>query len=157
MARSSAWTSLPARIKAKVVKSEGAGPQKGNSLRERLNSHALTIKTELFALGLAYRDARTPWYARLLTIIVVAYAFSPIDLIPDFIPVFGYLDDLLLVPIGIGLAIRMIPADVMREARERAGREAGQTKPPGWLGVVLILGVWVLILAGLLILIFHKK
>jgi uncharacterized membrane protein YkvA (DUF1232 family) len=140
-----------------VAKGEEAGPQEGNSLRERLNSRVLKIKTELFALSLAYRDARTPWYARLLTILVVAYAFSPIDLIPDFIPVLGYLDDLILVPIGIGLAIRLIPAEVMREAREKARRKADLEKPPGWLGFGLILCIWGLILAGLLLLIFHPK
>ena len=86
---------------------------------ETLKDRARALKREVTALGLAVQDPRTPWYARVLAVAVIAYALSPIDLIPDFIPVLGYLDDLLLVPAGIALVIRLIPAEVMAEARLR--------------------------------------
>src|SRR5882672_9853477 len=84
----------------------------------RLRARAL--KLEVYALYLAYRDPRVPLPARILAACVAAYAFSPIDLIPDFIPVLGYLDDLILVPLGVWLALRMIPAPVMAECRAKA-------------------------------------
>ena len=89
----------------------------------RLRDWARRLKGETLALYLAARDRRTPWYARLLVAGIVAYALSPIDLIPDFIPVLGYLDDVLLIPLGIAIALRLIPAEVMAEARERACRD----------------------------------
>lgn len=87
------------------------------SRRERIKQALLAIKAEVHALYLASRDRRTPWYAKAVAGLVVAYALSPIDLIPDFIPVLGYLDDLLIVPGGIALAIKLIPKEVMVEAR----------------------------------------
>jgi uncharacterized membrane protein YkvA (DUF1232 family) len=78
------------------------------------------LKSETHALYLAYRDPRVPWYAKLFAALVVGYAFSPIDLIPDSIPVLGYLDDLILVPLGVALAVRMIPEDVLSESRQKA-------------------------------------
>src|SRR2546423_2275266 len=81
---------------------------------------ARRLKTETYALYLAYRDPRVPWYARLVAAGVVAYALSPIDLIPDFIPILGYLDDLILVPLGFALALRLIPAPVLAECRAAA-------------------------------------
>ena len=81
---------------------------------------ARRLKADTYALYLAYRDPRVPWYARLVAACVVAYALSPIDLIPDFIPVVGYLDDLLLVPLGIALAVRLIPPAVLAECRAQA-------------------------------------
>lgn len=78
------------------------------------------LKSETYALYLAYGDPRMPWYAKLFAALVVGYAFSPIDLIPDAIPVLGYLDDLLLVPLGVALAVRMIPEDVLSESRQKA-------------------------------------
>src|SRR5437868_13035767 len=89
---------------------------------------AREIKSELYALYLAYRDPRVPWYARAFAACVVGYAFSPIDLIPDPIPLIGYLDDLILVPLGIALALKMIPADVMAESRARARASMQQAK-----------------------------
>lgn len=81
---------------------------------------AAQLKAETYALYLAYRDPRVPWYARALAAVIVGYAFSPIDLIPDFIPVLGYLDDLVLIPLGVALLLRLIPAEVMAECRARA-------------------------------------
>jgi uncharacterized membrane protein YkvA (DUF1232 family) len=104
------------------------------------------LKKETYALFLAYKDPRTPWYAKVLTGLVVAYAFSPIDLIPDFIPVLGYLDDLLLVPLGISAAIKMIPPEVLAECRIKAQLEMDKSKPVNWAAAVVIVLVWVLVL-----------
>lgn len=86
----------------------------------RLKTCARAIKRDVIALWLAARDRRVPWHAKLFASMVAAYALSPIDLIPDFIPVFGYLDDLVIVPLGILLAVKLIPADVMDELRRAA-------------------------------------
>jgi uncharacterized membrane protein YkvA (DUF1232 family) len=91
---------------------------------ENLKSRAVALKKEVFAIYLAARDPRTPWYAKVLILFVVAHTFSPIDLIPDFIPVLGYLDDLIVTPLGLALAIRLIPPEVLAEARETAARGA---------------------------------
>lgn len=108
---------------------------------------ARELKVWTYALYLAYRDPRVPWYARLFALVVVGYAFSPIDLIPDFIPVLGYLDDLVLVPAGIGLAIRMIPPEVLAECRERSAEVMAQGKPTNWAAAVVIVGIWLLLAA----------
>ena len=85
-------------------------------------ARARRLKAETYALYLAYRDPRTPWRARLVAALVIGYALSPLDLIPDFIPVLGYLDDLVLLPLGIALALRLIPPTVLAEARAQARR-----------------------------------
>ena len=112
-----------------------------------LQGWAQELKAQLLALYFAYRDPRTPWYARVFAIGVVGYAFSPIDLIPDVIPLLGYLDDLVLLPVGIYLALRLIPAAVMVEARKRAA-EPGQTIPVSRAGAAVVLLLW---LVGLLL------
>jgi uncharacterized membrane protein YkvA (DUF1232 family) len=109
---------------------------------DRWKQWARVIKRDAHALYLAARDPRVPWYAKALAIAVAAYALSPIDLIPDFIPVLGYLDDLLIVPTGIALAVRLIPPDVMAEHRERA-TSAGN-RPVRRIAVAAIVGVWIL-------------
>ncbi len=88
------------------------------------------LESETYALYLAYRDPRVPWYAKLFAALVVGYAFSPIDLIPDPIPVLGYLDDLILVPLGVALAVRMIPEDVLSESRQKAREMAERGERP---------------------------
>ena len=103
------------------------------------------LKAETYALYLAYRDPRVPWYARLLATVVVGYAFCPIDLIPDFVPVLGYLDDLLLVPLGIWLALKWIPPEVMAEARERAQAVIEQDKPVNRKAAVVVVFIWLLL------------
>src|SRR5687767_12749386 len=113
---------------------------------------ARRLKSETIAVYLATRDPRTPWLARLIAVVVVAYAFSPIDLIPDFIPVLGYLDDLVLLPLGLALAIRLIPAPVMADCRQRAlaiaarptSRSAAIAIVVTWLTLALLAGwlVW---------------
>ena len=110
---------------------------------ERWKRRARRLKTELHALYLAYKDPRVPWYARAFAACVVGYAFSPIDLIPDPIPILGYLDDLVLVPLGIVLALKMIPPEVMAECREEAHRVAERGAPTNWVVVV----VWLLLAA----------
>ena len=109
---------------------------------------ARKLKHETYALYLACRDRRTPWYARLTAGAVVAYAVSPIDLIPDFIPVLGQLDDLLLIPLGVLLVRWMIPVRIMEDCRLRAQEMIDQGKPVSWTAALVVIGVWVL-LAGL--------
>ncbi|MDO9371840.1 MAG: YkvA family protein [Gammaproteobacteria bacterium] len=108
------------------------------------------LKAETFALYLAARDPRTPWYAKLLVAGIVAYAFSPIDLIPDFVPVLGYLDDLILIPIGIALAIKLVPHQVLAECRARAQETIRNGKPVSRAAGAVIIVIW-LVLAALCI------
>ena len=114
---------------------------------------AKQLKAETYALFLAYRDRRTPWYARIWAACVVAYAFSPIDLIPDFIPVLGYLDDLILIPLGIALALKMIPPQVMADSRARAQELLGQDRPCNWIAAAAILTIWLALAALAIVLI----
>ena len=106
---------------------------------------ARRLKVEVYALYLAYRDPRVPWYARVFAACVVGYAFSPIDLIPDPIPVLGYLDDLILIPLGVALAIRMIPAEILEECREKATSAEG--RPVSRVAAVLVVAAWVILAA----------
>lgn len=116
-----------------------------------LRDWAKRLKQETFALYLAGRDPRTPWYAKLLALAIAAYAASPIDLIPDFIPVLGYLDDLVLVPAGIWLVLRLIPAEVMAEARRRSAEKMEMEAAGGRRAAVVIVVLWLLaaLLCGL--------
>jgi len=114
---------------------------------DRLRKRARSLKAEVYALYLAYRDPRVPLYARIFAAGVVAYAFSPIDLIPDFIPVIGYLDDLVLVPLGIALALKMIPPPVMEECRARAKEVMAQGKPVSLAAAAIIVAIWLLLAA----------
>jgi uncharacterized membrane protein YkvA (DUF1232 family) len=117
-----------------------------------LKSRARALKTETYALYLAARDPRTPWFAKGLVVLIVAYALSPIDLIPDFVPVLGYLDDLIIIPAGIVLALKLIPVQVMEEARLQAA-ETTLDKRAGLLGAIMIVLIWILaiILCALLV------
>jgi uncharacterized membrane protein YkvA (DUF1232 family) len=115
---------------------------------ERWKDWARALKREVYALYLAYKDPRVPWYARVVAACVVAYAFSPIDLIPDPIPVLGYLDDLVLLPLGVALTIRLIPPPVLAECREEAARSMAAGKPVNWIAAGVIVAGW-LLLAGL--------
>ena len=112
---------------------------------DQLRQKARHLKRETTALYFAYRDPRTPWFARAFSALVVAYLFSPIDLIPDFIPILGYLDDLVLVPLGISLALKMIPKEVISDARERADNPV-QNKAVSLVFTVLILCIWSVVL-----------
>lgn len=111
------------------------------------------LKSETHALYLAYRDPRVPWHAKLFAALVVGYAFSPIDLIPDPIPVLGYLDDLILIPLGVALAVRMIPEDVLSESRQKARKMAERGERPVSRGAAAVIVVLWLILAVLAVLV----
>jgi uncharacterized membrane protein YkvA (DUF1232 family) len=121
---------------------------------DELKARARALKTETYALYLATRDARTPWYAKGLVFLVVAYALSPIDLVPDFVPILGYLDDLILVPAGIALALRLIPAEVIREAREQA-RTVPLDRRAGRLGAIIVVLIWIAALTLTVLLIYR--
>jgi len=112
-------------------------------MRQRLRQWPKRLKRETYALSLAMRDPRTPLYVRIFVGLVVAYAFSPIDLIPDVVPVLGYLDDLILVPLGVALALRLIPPPVLADCRARAAMLAEQRKPKSWLGLSMIVTAWI--------------
>ena len=109
----------------------------------RLKSQADRLKTETYALYLAARDPRTPWYAKALVFLVAAYALSPIDLIPDFIPVLGYLDDLVIVPAGIALALTLIPPQVIIDARQKAAAIPAGNRA-GLIGAAIVVVLWIL-------------
>ena len=112
---------------------------------ETWKQRARQLKVETYAIYLAYKDPRTPWYARIFAACVVGYAFSPIDLIPDPIPVLGYLDDLVLVPVGVALALKMIPQTVLAECREKAQAAMSQGKPTNWTAAGVIMAIWLLL------------
>jgi len=124
-----------------------AEPRTPTGILEQWRQRAHRLKAETYALYLAYRDPRTPWYARFVAACVVAYLFSPIDLIPDFIPVLGALDDLVLVHLGIALAVRLIPADVLRESRAQAQEALADGRPTSWAAAAVIIAVWILVAA----------
>ena len=117
---------------------------KKENILTKLKKHAKKLKQNLFVLYLSYKDNRTPWYAKVAAICVVAYAFSPIDLIPDFIPVLGYLDDLILVPLGISLALKLIPLEVIEANRVAAEKMKANKKPKNWFVGILFILVWIL-------------
>jgi uncharacterized membrane protein YkvA (DUF1232 family) len=102
------------------------------------------LKKETFTLYLACRHPGVPWYAKALALLVVGYALSPIDLIPDFIPVLGYLDDMILIPLGIMLVIRMIPAEVLAECRQKSETIVGRATRAGKIAAAVIVLIWIL-------------
>ena len=114
---------------------------------EKLKQRALLLKAETYGLYLAARDPRVPWYAKLLVAGIVAYALSPIDLIPDFIPVLGYLDDLVLIPFGILLALKLIPPQIMAECRARAQAAMQNGKPASRVAAAVIIIIWLAVTA----------
>ena len=113
--------------------------------KESWKEKAKRLKTEVYALCLAMKDQRVPWYAKLLMAMIIGYAISPIDLIPDFIPVIGQIDDLIIVPAGIALVIKMIPKDVMEEYRLKAIVAPVNTRTK-WVVAAIIVSIWVLVI-----------
>ncbi|AYC30109.1 YkvA family protein [Paenisporosarcina cavernae] len=111
----------------------------------KLKTWAKKLKRQLYVLYLAYQDDRVPWFAKLVTILVVAYALSPIDLIPDFIPIIGYLDDIILVPLGIVLALKLIPEEVRLDCEEMARNNMNPKTPKNWWAGAMVLLLWVAI------------
>jgi len=118
---------------------------------QRLRQWAVRIKRDAVTLWFALRHPDTPWLAKALAFLVVAYALSPIDLVPDFIPVLGYLDDMLLLPALIWLAVRLVPPLVLAQCRSRADEWMQLTgrKPSVWLGALLVLVLWLALGLGL--------
>ncbi|MED4750803.1 YkvA family protein [Brevibacillus choshinensis] len=108
-----------------------------------IKSKAKKLKLEAFVLFFAYKDSRVAWYAKLFAICVVAYAFSPIDLIPDFIPIIGYLDDIILVPLGVWIALKLIPDEVVRGCRAKAEELISKGKPKNWFMGILFIALWI--------------
>lgn len=113
-------------------------------LTHRLRTWARRLRAEIYALSLAYRDPRTPWLAKALTAAIIAYALSPIDLIPDVIPVLGYLDDLVLLPLAIALVLKLVPADVMAESRKKAEETLFTRQRSSLVVVAVVVALWVL-------------
>lgn len=130
---------------------------------EQLKSRARALKKEAYAIYIAARDPRTPWYVKALIFFVVAHTFSPIDLVPDFIPVLGYLDDLIITPGGLWLAVRLIPAEVLAEARATAATPAWSVRSRrldrsvGKVGAVLIVLVWIIVMIGIVYLFLRSN
>jgi uncharacterized membrane protein YkvA (DUF1232 family) len=113
---------------------------------DNLKIRAKNLKRDTFALFFAYRDPRTPWYARMFAGLVAAYLLSPIDLIPDFIPILGYLDDVIIAPAGIALALKMIPSEVMADSRQKAELELANGKPVNRVAAVVVVLIWIIVL-----------
>ncbi|NMK46478.1 YkvA family protein [Achromobacter sp. Bel] len=115
------------------------------NISERLKAWAKRIKRDGLTLWFAGKHPRTPWYAKAVGVFVVAYALSPIDLIPDFIPILGYIDDVLLLPGLIYLAIRLLPPDILVESRRQAEAwmSSAASKPRSMIGATLIIAMWV--------------
>jgi uncharacterized membrane protein YkvA (DUF1232 family) len=122
-----------------------------------LKQNVRRLKAETYALYLASRHPDTPWYAKLIAGATVAYALSPIDLIPDFVPVLGYLDDLIIVPLGAALAIRLIPPEVMAKCRARAADEFKDEKPVNRTAAAVIIVIWIALAAGLVVWLLHPR
>jgi uncharacterized membrane protein YkvA (DUF1232 family) len=108
---------------------------------ERARQWSRLVKRDVHAIYLAARDPRVPWYAKALALCVAGYALSPIDLIPDFIPVIGYLDDLIIVPLGIAAVVKLIPPEIMAEHRALAA--AAQDRPVSRTAAVVIATIWI--------------
>jgi uncharacterized membrane protein YkvA (DUF1232 family) len=121
----------------------------GQTLLQRLKFRAKELEREVVALYFTYRDPRLPWYTHLFAAFIVARTFSPIDLIPDFIPVLGILDDVILTPIYITLALKMIPSEVMAEARLIADAAILPRSTGSWLYAALVVAIWLLLAAFL--------
>ena len=120
-------------------------PEKNLSTLQKLKTWAKNLKKQLLVLYLAYRDERVSWYAKLFTMLVVAYAFSPIDFIPDFIPILGYLDDVILVPLGVSLALKLIPKEVLEDCKKKVEERQTTSKPKNWVTGVIIIAIWILV------------
>jgi uncharacterized membrane protein YkvA (DUF1232 family) len=118
-----------------------AGAVNGSSIFGRLRQWARATRRDLVALYLAARDPRVPWYAKVVAACVAAYAFSPIDLIPDFVPVLGYLDDVVIVPLGILLALKLVPAHLMADLRAEAERRLDEL-PVSRAGAAVTVAIW---------------
>ncbi len=119
-------------------------------LIKKLRTWANKIKSRLYAIYIAYTEYTLPWYVKVLAVCVLAYALSPIDLIPDFIPILGYIDDIILLPLGIALLIKIIPKEIMAECEKKAESLSKQKLPKNYAAAAVIVLIWILI-AGLIV------
>ena len=119
------------------------------NLFQKISSWAKALKLDVLALWFALKHPNMPFWAKVVCFVAVAYALSPIDLIPDFIPVLGYLDDLILVPALVWLALKLIPAEVMNQSREQAVEwiNSNQSKPKSYIGLFIVVAIWLICLA----------
>jgi uncharacterized membrane protein YkvA (DUF1232 family) len=118
---------------------------------EKLKIKARQLKREISALYIAFRRQDVPWYAKVVLALVLGYALSPIDLIPDFVPVLGYLDDLVLIPLGITLAIRLVPPEIMQSCRRESEKRQNTLKFNPWLSGTIIALIWLAVIIWLII------
>lgn len=121
-----------------------------SGILERLKDKARIIKRELMALYYAYKHPKVPWFAKAFTALIIGYALSPIDLVPDFIPILGYLDDLILIPIGITIAVKMIPREVMEECRRNAAGIDKNSLGKSWIAGGIIIIIWIALIIVLI-------
>ncbi|MDP4144918.1 MAG: YkvA family protein [Bacillota bacterium] len=135
-----------------------------NNLNEKIKNRLSSlkqkskkIKKDIGALYFAYKRPDVPLHAKLVLLLVVGYALSPIDLIPDFIPILGYMDDLILLPLGITLAIKLIPSHIMAECRQQSEEYFAKGKPKNWIAGGIIIFIWLLAAAYILMKIFHWR
>jgi uncharacterized membrane protein YkvA (DUF1232 family) len=119
------------------------------TLKQRLKQWAQNLKNEVIAMYFVMKHTKTPLYAKILVAIIVGYALSPIDLIPDFVPILGYVDDVILLPLGIALVIKMIPVNILAACREEANTNPPATKPKTWIAAYVIVMLWLIVLCSL--------
>jgi uncharacterized membrane protein YkvA (DUF1232 family) len=123
---------------------------------ENMSEKAAKMLVDVYALFLALGDKRVPWYAKTLAAITVGYAFSPIDLIPDFIPVLGQLDDLLLIPVGVYVTMKLIPEDTTNDLRAKAQSMMDGNKPTSWIAGGIVVTIWILALVTIILRIVQR-
>ena len=123
---------------------------------ENMSEKAAKMLVDVYALFLALGDKRVPWYAKTLAAITVGYAFSPIDLIPDFIPVLGQLDDLLLIPVGVYVTMKLIPEDTTKDLRAKAQSMMDGNKPTSWIAGGIVVTIWILALVTIILRIVQR-
>ncbi len=124
-------------------------PRPELTLFEQLKQWARQLKYDVIALYFSLKHPRTPLYAKIVTAVIVGYALSPIDLIPDFVPILGYVDEVILLPVLISVAIKLIPADVLNACREEAIKNPPAMKPKIWVAAYVIIIIWTILLFGL--------
>ncbi len=122
---------------------------------KKIKSKIKELKNETFALYLAYKDPRIPWWKKAYLALIIGYLFSPIDLIPDFIPILGYIDDLILVPLGILLAVKLIDKKILRECRQKAAEETNSDLPIGKKTSVIIIIIWIIGIGLMILTLFN--
>lgn len=124
---------------------------------ENMSEKAAKMLVDVYALFLALGDKRVPWYAKTLAAITVGYAFSPIDLIPDLIPILGQLDDLLLIPVGVYVTMKLIPEDTTNDLRAKAQSMMDGNKPTSWIAGGIVVTIWILALVAIILKIVQRR